>query len=510
MESFELLIEVVDGGRRESGKRGSPHQLNWSSINTRNTAQATVQINIQDENDNPPKFIFPKSDSPGRISLTCSEIQHLPRVILQVVANDSDKGQNAELEYSLRFDNETEQLIDKKRQEQNKTAIMSDAPWFEIEPRSGEISLVAVEELLSTCHTEKRGKKELGRFGLIVSASDKGEPRLTATAPVQVRFTTSDLEQADATNLMASNPGSFGFLTTISGTAESGSPSRYEAIISSAEGRSNWMTNDGSIGGREDGSSSFEPSEPHLVDRFAIFSSPAAFWAATICLAVATTILLGLICTFIIMAFRRRGKPGRDGAGQPSSSGLYTTSAVETATTPGSHCLSIDASTLPSGDSKTTLRLTPYTALENSTNKKVRICYSGSPTDASFYDWPQIKYDQSRKVQTMMNHQLQQQNDSSAYQYGRMRALGQEVLLSGFEVYQPLLSIANNTGGVATGTTWIQPGRERISSKGSDKTISENMELMATQEKNNNNMGVENISKSTNSLHLQKFETSFV
>ncbi|VDO08933.1 unnamed protein product [Rodentolepis nana] len=308
--------------------------------------------------------------------------------------------------------------------------------------------------------------------------------------------------------MTASNSGSSWFITTMSGSAESGSASRYEAIISSAEGRSNWMTNDVNTEGREDGSSSFEPSEPHLVDRFAIFSSPIAFWAATICLAVATTILLGLICTFIIMAFRRRGKPGRDGAGPPSTTGLYTTSAVETATAPGSHCLSIDASTLPSGDSKTTLRLTPYT--ENSTNKKVRICYSGSPTDASFYDWPQIKFDQGRKLQTMMNHQLQQQNDSSAYQYGRMRALGQEVLLSGFEVYQPLLSIANNTGGAATSTTWIQPGRDRISSKGSDKTISDNMELTATQEKNGNNMGMENISKSTNSLHMQKFETSFV
>lgn len=141
--------------------------------------------------------------------MTCSEIQHLPRVILQVVANDSDKGQNSELEYSLRFDNETQQLIDKKRQEENKTVIMPDAPWFEIEPRSGEISLVAVDELLPKCHTEKRGKKELGRFGLIVSASDKGEPRLTATASVQVRFTTSELEQTDAVCLVYFNDSVF-------------------------------------------------------------------------------------------------------------------------------------------------------------------------------------------------------------------------------------------------------------------------------------------------------------
>ncbi|VDN19526.1 unnamed protein product [Dibothriocephalus latus] len=44
-------------------------------------------------------------------------------------------------------------------------------------------------------------------------------------------------------------------------------------------------------------------------ERFTLFSSPAAFWAATICLAVATTVLFGLICTFVIVAFRKRKTP---------------------------------------------------------------------------------------------------------------------------------------------------------------------------------------------------------
>ncbi|KAM7535931.1 hypothetical protein Aperf_G00000098699 [Anoplocephala perfoliata] len=360
LESFELLVEVVDGGRRETGRSDSTHQLTWNTVNSRLTAQTTVQINIQDENDNEPKFIFPKSDSVGKVSLACGDIQHLPRVILQIVANDSDKAPNSELEYSLRFDNETQQLIASRRHEENKTAMMPDAPWFEIEPRSGEISLVAVDEFLSRCHSpEKNGKRELGRYGLIVIATDKGEPRLSATASLQIRFTTSDMEPTDATSMTLLNSGGRGsseFTSTMS-ASESGSASRYESIISSAEVRPHWMTNEGN-GGRDEGSS-FEAAEPRLTDRFAIFSSPAAFWAATICLAVATTILLGLICTFVLMAFKRRGKPDREVNELPST-GLYTTAAVETATSPGSACLSIDASALPSGDSKATLRLAPY------------------------------------------------------------------------------------------------------------------------------------------------------
>ncbi|VDM26705.1 unnamed protein product [Hydatigera taeniaeformis] len=102
------------------------------------------------------------------------------------------------MEYSLCFDNDTQLLMSGRKQEDNKTALMSDTPWFEVDPRSGEISLVAVDELLSRCETtEKRTKRELGRYGLIISATDKGEPRLSATTSVQVRFTISDQENTE-------------------------------------------------------------------------------------------------------------------------------------------------------------------------------------------------------------------------------------------------------------------------------------------------------------------------
>ncbi|VDM35617.1 unnamed protein product [Hydatigera taeniaeformis] len=282
---------------------------------------------------------------------------------------------------------------------------------------------------------------------------------------------------------------------------EVGSASRFEAIISSSDDGQRWVHEGGSE------PTDYEVIEPRFVDRFAIFSSPTAFWAATICLAVATTILLGLICTFVLIAFRRRSKPAVDG-GRPPPGSLYS-AAMENVGVPRSACMSINESTLPSCDSKA-LRLAPYP--ENTANKKVRICYSGSPTDASFYDWPQVKLDPGRKTPALM-HQPLPQEEASAYQYGRMRlrdvtAMSPEIVLNGFEVYQPLLAIANNTGGGST-ATWIHSHKHGISSKGSDKTASDSIELTAATDVNNNLNGG-NLSKSTTSLHVQKFETSFV
>ncbi len=130
--------------------------------------------------------------------LTCADITRLPHVILQAVANDSDKGQNAELEYSLRIDNETMGVhLSSSSSADNKT--VPEAPWFEIEPRSGEISLVAVEEMSSRCQSEQKVKrKDLGSYNLIITVTDKGEKRLSATATVEVRFTTSDQDSVDS------------------------------------------------------------------------------------------------------------------------------------------------------------------------------------------------------------------------------------------------------------------------------------------------------------------------
>ena len=129
------------------------------------------------------------------MTIACDDIHPLPRVILQAVANDSDKGPNSDLEYSLCFDNDTQQMISTRNQGNNKTVLASDAPWFEIDPRTGEISLVAVDEMPSRCQSsDKRGKRKSEKYGLIVSAIDKGEPRLTATISVQIQFVASDQE----------------------------------------------------------------------------------------------------------------------------------------------------------------------------------------------------------------------------------------------------------------------------------------------------------------------------
>ncbi len=58
LESFELRIDVLDGGKRDSSRREHGFsQHHWSPQSTRLSTQTTVQINIQDENDNSPKFI---------------------------------------------------------------------------------------------------------------------------------------------------------------------------------------------------------------------------------------------------------------------------------------------------------------------------------------------------------------------------------------------------------------------------------------------------------------------
>ena len=131
-----------------------------------------------------------------------------------------------------------------------------------------------------------------------------------------------------------------------------GSASHSEAIISSLDGRQHWMIQE-----RGETDPDFDSAEERPVDRFAIFSSPSVFWAATICLAVATTILLGLICTFILIVFRKRNKLANGRSG-PTPGNLYS-SAGESTRAQMSACLTVDPAALPSNDSKI-LRLGPY------------------------------------------------------------------------------------------------------------------------------------------------------
>ncbi|VDN10311.1 unnamed protein product [Dibothriocephalus latus] len=242
-EAFELLIEVVDGKPTPSaGSAASSPVANLRHNSVRLTTQTTVQINVLDENDNAPTFIFPKNGLvslpssnicpvmlmvvavvlkityhkklQGTVTLTCTDILTLPKVVIQVVANDSDKGLNAEIEYSVNFNKDGDPASaiqiptdDKKassplphRQEATATpkGREYDLPWFDIEPRSGEVSLVAADGLSLRCQALRQDQmlvnRELGKYTLLVTAKDKGVPALSAVAQVYVRIITTDTD----------------------------------------------------------------------------------------------------------------------------------------------------------------------------------------------------------------------------------------------------------------------------------------------------------------------------
>ena len=142
----------------------------------------------------------------------------------------------------------------------------------------------------------------------------------------------------------------------------------------------------------------------------------------------------------------------------------------------------------------------------------MRLCYTGSPTDTSFYDWPQLKFDASGKVPALIQQHIPQE-ETSTYQYGRMRLgagapLSPEIVLNGFEVYQPLLAITNNTSSNSTANR-NNLRKKEYSSKEGDKAAGDTMELTSPMEASNNLNG-EKISKCTTGQQIQTFETSFV
>uniref|UniRef100_A0A673FPT8 FAT atypical cadherin 1a n=1 Tax=Sinocyclocheilus rhinocerous TaxID=307959 RepID=A0A673FPT8_9TELE len=114
-----------------------------------------VIVNVQDTNDNAPWF----SGSPyvGRVF----ESAAIGSAVLQVSALDKDKGQNAEIIYSIESGNV--------------------ANSFAIDPILGTITVA-----------KELDRSNKNRFELTVKASDKGTPPLSATAAVDITVTISD------------------------------------------------------------------------------------------------------------------------------------------------------------------------------------------------------------------------------------------------------------------------------------------------------------------------------
>ncbi|XP_041711685.2 protocadherin Fat 1a isoform X3 [Coregonus clupeaformis] len=148
-----------------------------------------VIVDVEDTNDNAPWFVG--SPYSGRVF----ESAALGSAVLQVTALDKDKGQNAEVIYSI---------------------------------ESGNVAnSFAIDSVLGTVTVAKElDRSSKNQFELAVKASDKGTPSLTATATVHIAVTVSDNanprfteKEFSAEVSELSLPGSF--VTMISATSQS-------------------------------------------------------------------------------------------------------------------------------------------------------------------------------------------------------------------------------------------------------------------------------------------------
>ncbi|MEJ1272768.1 hypothetical protein NN561_003622 [Cricetulus griseus] len=116
---------------------------------------ARVIVNVEDANDHSPYFTSPLYEA------SVFESAALGSVVLQVTALDKDKGENAELIYSIEAGNT--------------------GNTFKIEPVLGIITISKEPDMTA-----------MGQFVLSVKATDQGSPPMSATAIVRVSISMSD------------------------------------------------------------------------------------------------------------------------------------------------------------------------------------------------------------------------------------------------------------------------------------------------------------------------------
>ncbi|XP_019899394.2 protocadherin Fat 1a isoform X4 [Esox lucius] len=148
-----------------------------------------VIVDVEDANDNAPWFVG--SPYSGRVF----ESATVGSAVLQVTALDKDKGQNAEVTYSIESGNI--------------------ANSFAIDPVLGTVTVA-----------KELDRSSKNQFELAVKATDKGTPPLTATATIHIDVTVSDnatprftKKEFSAEVSESAPPGSF--VTLISATSQS-------------------------------------------------------------------------------------------------------------------------------------------------------------------------------------------------------------------------------------------------------------------------------------------------
>jgi len=132
---------------------------------------STVHIEVADANDNRPVFTHPSSaDNDSAVVQLASSVA-AGHLVTRVTATDDDIGVNAELSYSVVYDDSDEH-----------------GELFVIDAESGELTVSAPSPSTSQSVTHD----------LLIAVSDAGTPRLTSYTPLHVHQSVGHARPADS------------------------------------------------------------------------------------------------------------------------------------------------------------------------------------------------------------------------------------------------------------------------------------------------------------------------
>ncbi|KAH8260153.1 hypothetical protein KR026_003918, partial [Drosophila bipectinata] len=121
-----------------------------SNVTERLQTSVTVRLRIVDENDNAPRFVSPKANNGKTASILINDATRIGEVVTHIVAVDEDTGENGRITYEISGGNGEGR--------------------FRINPQTGVI------ELVKSLPPASEDEDKSGRFNLLISAKDHGEP----------------------------------------------------------------------------------------------------------------------------------------------------------------------------------------------------------------------------------------------------------------------------------------------------------------------------------------------
>uniref|UniRef100_A0A8C8BUY8 Protocadherin Fat 1-like n=1 Tax=Oncorhynchus tshawytscha TaxID=74940 RepID=A0A8C8BUY8_ONCTS len=154
---------------------------------TDGTNLVRVIVDVADTNDNAPWFAG--SPYSGRVF----ESATLGSAVLQVTALDKDKGQNAEVIYSIESDVSQDACGGRGAKQRTQFNHVNKSSCVLFFGTGNVANSFAIDPVLGTVSVAKElDRSSNNQFELAVKATDKGTPSLTATATVHIAVTVSD------------------------------------------------------------------------------------------------------------------------------------------------------------------------------------------------------------------------------------------------------------------------------------------------------------------------------